>query len=194
MNADNEGDDPLEARPASFLELVACGKLCFRDVQDPLVRKLVRRHRFPTRQALSTMMCEAGDAMVDTRRHEFALRRPVQIACQFDPWSGEYSPRAIGLHIDVRTEDGDITSGVVDLFQFPFESGSAVNLAICTRRMIEKVIPCEPLIGPQPVREFVIATDRGAMSIRQGICSQRSWSRWVFPVFEPALNVTSSTW
>jgi hypothetical protein len=36
------------------------------------------------------MMCEAGDAMVDTLRHEFAPRRPVTIACQFDVWSDDH--------------------------------------------------------------------------------------------------------
>jgi hypothetical protein len=152
MNTDNEGDDSLEARLVGFMELVAFGKLCFRDVQDPVVRKLPRLPRFPTRHALSTMICEAGNAMVDTLRHEFALRRPVTIACQFDPWSDEHSLRAIGLHIDVQTEDGSITSGFVDLFQFPLESESAVNLAICMRQMIEKVIPCGSLIGPPSLR------------------------------------------
>jgi hypothetical protein len=68
------------------------------------------------------MMCEAGNAMVDTLRHEFALRRPVTIACQFDAWSDDHSLRAIGLHIDVQTEDGGITSGFMDLFRFLFES------------------------------------------------------------------------
>jgi hypothetical protein len=89
---------PWKARLVSFMELVAFGKLCFRDVQDPARRKLLRQPRFPTRHALSTMMCEAGNAIVDTLHHEFALPRPVTIACQFDPWSDERSLLAIDTH------------------------------------------------------------------------------------------------